>query len=446
MILSLSVFPNGVSRHIHLLSYSGQQAIWSAAVLRCTETGHLPLTWGVNFFGVKTGAKSAMAPILAPIKTVAALRKSRSVTYNLAPGPDLRHTLEFSCNVPINRTFVGKLPQKKAGVARLRTLDRRLGAGPLTCFIFDPRKYPFKSSEISVPAAFSKKHNGEYPLLGYLLSIKRKLDAALHAYTMVNLTGFSESSETHYYQIRKAAYICHSQPKESAIAEICAQLNVTEKKAVQLLEQVQAIDTFRWYGGVETEDGQDDIPVGVDLLGYCRKPQPEAALIRKETMTMLHRAFRKLDYKEQDIVSRYLGFYKACFRPLFSNTFEELADLYQYTTADGVMRFYHRTLDKLRLLLDRAGMFRTVRLKRRKKNARKLIYAYIPSDEGEPGTIEFLITDGVVGPDYSITGAEKDYPDLRLGHASARLLLKLAQQDALPADRVLPLRNVHIGA
>lgn len=282
--------------------------------------------------------------------------------------------------------------------------------------------------------------------VSYLLSIKRKLDAALHAYTMVNLTGFSESSETHYYQIRKAAYICHSQPKESAIAEICAQLNVTEKKAVQLLEQVQAIDTFRWYGGVETEDGQDDIPVGVDLLGYCRKPQPEAALIRKETMTMLHRAFRKLDYKEQDIVSRYLGFYKACFRPLFSNTFEELADLYQYTTADGVMRFYHRTLDKLRLLLDRAGMFRTVRLKRRKKNARKLIYAYIPSDEGEPGTIEFLITDGVVGPDYSITGAEKDYPDLRLGHASARLLLKLAQQDALPADRVLPLRNVHIGA
>ena len=279
----------------------------------------------------------------------------------------------------------------------------------------------------------------------YLLAVKRKLDAALHAYTMVNLKGFSESSETYYYQLRKAAYICHSQPKESAAAEICAQLNITEKKAVQLLEQVWAIDTFRWYGGVETEDGLDDIPVGIDFLGHCRKPQPEPALIHKETVAMLHRAFRKLDYKEQDIVSRYLGFYKTCFRPLFSNTFEELADLYQYTTADGVMRFYHRTLDKLRLLLEQEGMFRAVRLKRKRKTAGKLVYAYIPSDKGEPGIIEFSITDGVVQEAYSITRAEHDYQDLRVGHTSARLLLKLARQDSLPADRVFPLQNVHIG-
>lgn len=281
--------------------------------------------------------------------------------------------------------------------------------------------------------------------VSYLVSIKRKLDAALHAYTMVNLKGFSESSETYYYQLRKAAYICHSQLKESAAAEIRAQLNISEKAAVKLLEQIWAIDTFRWYGGVETEDGLDDIPVGVDFLGHCRKPQPEAALTHKETVAMLHRAFRKLDYKEQDIVSRYLGFYKTCFRPLFSNTFEELADLYQYTTADGVMRFYHRTLDKLRLLLEQEGMFWAVRLKRKRKTAGKLVYAYIPSDKGEPGTIEFPITDGVVRPDYSITRAEKDYPDMRLGHASARLLLKLARQNALPADRVFPLQNVHIG-
>lgn len=278
----------------------------------------------------------------------------------------------------------------------------------------------------------------------YLTFIKRKLDAALHAYTMANLKGFSETSETYYYRLRKAAYIYHSQPKESAVTEICTQLNITEKTAIQLLEQVYAIDTFQWYGGAETEDGQDDIPVGIDLLGHCRKPQPETALIHKETIAMLHRVFWKLDYKEQDIVSRHLGFYKTCFRPLFENTFEELADLYQYTTADGVMRFYHRTLDKLRLLLDQEGMFRAVRLKRKRKNAKELIYAYTPSDEGEPGIIEFTIANGIVHQDYCITKAENDYRDLRLGHASARLLLKLAQQDTLPADRVFPLQNVHI--
>lgn len=280
--------------------------------------------------------------------------------------------------------------------------------------------------------------------VNYLTSIKRKLDAALHAYTMVNLKGFSETAETYYYQLRKAAYIYHSQPKESAITEICTQLNITEKTAMQLLVQVYAIDTFQWYGGAETEEEQDDVPFGIDFLGYCRKPQPEPALIHKETITILHRAFWKLDYKEQDIVSRHLGFYKTCFRPLFENTFEELADLYQYTTADGVMRFYHRTLDKLRLLLEQEGMFRAVRLKRKKKTAKKLIYAYAPSDEGEPGMIEFAIANNIVQQDYHITKAENDYRDMRLGHASAQLLLKLVQLDALPADRVFPLQNVHI--
>jgi len=280
--------------------------------------------------------------------------------------------------------------------------------------------------------------------VNYLTSIKRKLDAALHAYTMVNLKGFSETAETYYYQLRKAAYIYHSQPKESAITEICTQLNITEKTAMQLLEQVYAIDTFQWYGGVETDDEPDDVPFGIDFLGHCRKPQPEPALIHKETVTMLHRAFWKLTYKEQDIVSRHLGFYKTCFRPLFENTFEELADLYQYTTSDGVMRFYHRTLDKLRLLLEQEGMFRAVRLKRKKRTAKKLIYTYIPSDEGKQGMIEFTIVNGIIQQNYYITKAENDYRDLRLGHASVRLLLKLAQQDCLPADRVFPLQNIHI--
>lgn len=209
------------------------------------------------------------------------------------------------------------------------------------------------------------------------------------------------------------------------------------------LEQVYAIDTFQWYSGAENEDGQDDIPFGIDFLGHCRKPEPESALIHKETVGMLHRVFWKLDYKEQDIVSRYLGFYKTCFRPLFSNTFEELADLYQYTTADGVMRFYHRTLDKLRILLDQEGMFKAVRLQRKKKTAKKLIYAYTPSDEGTPGMIKFEITNGIVQDNYRITKAETDNKDMRIGHSSARLLLKLAQQNALPTDRVLPLRNIH---
>lgn len=46
--------------------------------------------------------------------------------------------------------------------------------------------------------------------VAFLLSIKRKLEAALHAYTMVNLKGFSETSQTYYYQLRNHDFGWHA--------------------------------------------------------------------------------------------------------------------------------------------------------------------------------------------------------------------------------------------
>jgi len=63
-----------------------------------------------------------------------------------------------------------------------------------------------------------------------------------------------------------------------------------------------------------------------------------------------------LIYKDRSIISRHLGFYQVSFRPLPPNTFEELADLHQYSTADGVMRYHHRVLARLRGLLEEEGM------------------------------------------------------------------------------------------
>ena len=189
----------------------------------------------------------------------------------------------------------------------------------------------------------------------FLAAVQRKLDAALHGYAMTNLKGFSEVSATHYYQLRKAAFISKNSPEETVLSQICEKLNVQPKTAIRLLEEVHALDTFQWFTGIITDDGQEDIPVGVDILGFCRKPQPEQALLREEAILAIRNAFWKLTYKEQDIISRHLGFYKVCFRPLPPNTFEELADLYQYSTADGVMHFYRRALKKLRTLLEKEG-------------------------------------------------------------------------------------------
>jgi len=184
----------------------------------------------------------------------------------------------------------------------------------------------------------------------FLIAVQRKLNAALHGYAMKNLKGFFETSATHYYQLRKAAFISKNASEETVIPRICDELTIQSKSAMRLLEEAQALDSFQWYTGILTAEGQEDIPAGIDILGYCQTAQPEQELLHKETIEALHRAFEKLNYKEQDIISRHLGFYKVCFRPLLSNTFEELADLYQYSTADGVMRFYQRALKKLRRL------------------------------------------------------------------------------------------------
>jgi len=150
---------------------------------------------------------------------------------------------------------------------------------------------------------------------------------------------------------------------------------------------------------------------------------------------------------EQEIVGLHLGFCGNCFYRIEPKTYDEIADIYQFGTENGVLKNYHRTLDKMRIALDKKGMFYSVRLKRKKKSAGELIYEYTPMNQGAPGIIDFDVRKGVVQPDYLITTtAELDFSQSkRIGHAAARLLLRLARENNLPADRVFPLPHGRVG-
>lgn len=187
----------------------------------------------------------------------------------------------------------------------------------------------------------------------FLQFAHRKLTDAMHIYAMSNLKGFSETSLTHYFQLRKAAYLYKTTASNKVIAVICKELNIQPKTALRLIEEVEALDTFQWYGGAQEDDEDCDIPVGKDVLGYCRTSNPEAIVIHQEQIDALWNAFNKLTAKERDIISLHLGFCMGCYRTVEPQTFDDLADLYQYTSADGVMRFYRRALKKLRDKLDK---------------------------------------------------------------------------------------------
>ena len=197
----------------------------------------------------------------------------------------------------------------------------------------------------------------------FLANIRIKLMAAVQRYAMRNLKGFSENSATHYYQLRKAAFLYKENRGRISYAEIigliCQALNVTEKTAQRLLQEMDALDHFQWYTNIGSEEDEDemDAPVGTDILGHCCAPQPEQEIIREEYIKALTEAFEELTDKEQDVIGMHLGFCHNCFRIVDVKTYDEIADVYQFATEDGVRRFYQRTLEKMRQLLAKHNLF-----------------------------------------------------------------------------------------
>ncbi len=280
----------------------------------------------------------------------------------------------------------------------------------------------------------------------FLKYAKQAITDAMNAYAALNLKGFSITQDKQHYRLRVAAYIyktiCY-EDVEQAVPMICEHLHVTDKTARRLLDEVWRLDTFLWYDQQSEEkvEAFHDTLTGEDVVGLLKPYLPEPALLRKEARAYIREAFRKLSYREQDIVSRHLGFYKKCFRPLSPVSFEDLADIHQFSTADGVRKAYKRALAKMRKSLEDWGMLESVRVKRIKKTKKLWQYEYYPMDAGEPGLIEFTVREEKA-VDHRITKpAQNDTPDLNFAYQAALLIRKLAEKDTLPKNEVLIIKD-----
>ena len=189
----------------------------------------------------------------------------------------------------------------------------------------------------------------------FLLSVHRKLRDALHAYTMTNLKGFSETSPERYRQLRKAAYIYKNSTPGEEVSAICNALEVQPKTAQKLIREIEALDTFQWNGGTwETESVTMESLPGIDILGYTRPQSPEQVFLHNERQRLLTAAFEELDEKKQGVIGLSLGFCQNCFGPIEPKTNDEIADIYQFTSENGVHRCYKKALKKLKdILADR---------------------------------------------------------------------------------------------
>ena len=276
----------------------------------------------------------------------------------------------------------------------------------------------------------------------FLKYAKQAITDAVNAYAALNLKGFTTTNDKQYYKLRTVAYIYKTECQENvelAIPLICEKLHMTEKTAKRLLEEVQVLDTFLWYEEKWDEEDYEGPPAGWDATGLLKPYLPEPALLRKQTRKYMREAFRKLKYRERDIVSQHLGFCMECFRLLATVSFEDLADIHQFSTADGVRKAYKRALEKMRKQLEEWGVLESVGVKRVKKTKKLWQFEYRPMDSGEPGLVEFTVREEKPVAYQILRPAEGDTEDLRFGREAAHLIGRLAQKDALSKKQVLIL-------
>ena len=113
-------------------------------------------------------------------------------------------------------------------------------------------------------------------------------------------------------------------------------------------------------------------------------------------------AFRKLTYREQRLLAERNAVCITCGRvsPISERkSFEELAVMFEGSTASGAERAYRRAVEKLTALLVEAGALHAVRLKQKsvkriKKKIATAVYEYQADCDGEWGEIQFDFVSG----------------------------------------------------
>ena len=121
--------------------------------------------------------------------------------------------------------------------------------------------------------------------------------------------------------------------------------------------------------------------------------------IRAETVWS---AFEKLTYREQRLLEERNAVCMTCGRasPLSQRkSFEELAVMFEGSTASGAEKAYRRAVEKLTVLLVEAGALHAIRLKRKsikriKKKIAAAVYEYQADCDGEWGEIQFDFISG----------------------------------------------------
>ena len=201
---------------------------------------------------------------------------------------------------------------------------------------------------------------------------------------------WSVSSLTNYKMVRSMAWLYHN--TKDAVNEFSKKYNCDLVLAEEYLKVVRGIRNQQPFY-VTDENGEEtgeDVALD-DSWNYTD------ILWNGIQAEKVQQAFEKLNYQEQTLLEKRLAICMTCGRVSSWKdhpTFEELAVMFEGSTASGAERAYRRAVDKLTELLVAEGALHAVRLKqvsktRRKKKIAAAIYEYQADCDGEWGKISF---------------------------------------------------------
>ena len=199
-----------------------------------------------------------------------------------------------------------------------------------------------------------------------------------------------------YKAVRGIAWLYNQsgQSEQAAIQKYAQKNGCTEETAAKFLALAkQNRSRVPFYQIIQDEDSEE---TGEDVSWDDHWDYAEILWngIRAEAV---REAFEKLNYREQTLLEKRNAICMTCGRvsPISTRlTFEELAVLFEGSTASGAERAYRKAVDHLACLLTEAGVLHMIRLKRKSQTKRKkkiaaAAYLYQVDNDGEWGEISF---------------------------------------------------------
>lgn len=197
---------------------------------------------------------------------------------------------------------------------------------------------------------------------------------------------WSVSSLTSYKMLRTMAWLYHN--TKDAIAEFSKKYNCDLALAEEYLKVVRGIRNQQPF--FVTEQDEDGEETGEDVTRDYSWNYADILWdgIQAEKV---RKAFEKLNYREQTLLEKRLAICMTCGRVgSWKNrpTFEELAVMFEGSSASGAERAYRKAAEHLTLLLVENGGIHAVRLKQKSKTKRKkkiatAVYEYQADCDGE---------------------------------------------------------------